>query len=103
MEDKKVVAGSPDLYFNYNRIAYLHNLNSPCTHFHLPIGVKNMIDRQKCINWIKRFNNYILCFILFYTGVAVSSLFNTFKKSRKECNFDNWEEVQDLEQMKKMY
>lgn len=62
-----------------------------------------MINRQKWINWIKRFNNYILSFILFYTGVAVSSLFNMFKKSEKKCNLDDWEVDQDLEQMKKMY
>lgn len=62
-----------------------------------------MIDIERWEERIKKLNNYVLCFILFYTGVALSSLFNMLKPAEREERWLEWSESQDLDKMKNMY
>lgn len=62
-----------------------------------------MIDKEKWKERIKRFNNYVLCFVLFYVGVSISSFFNMLRFSKEEVKLEEWDIEQKIEDMKNMY
>ncbi len=62
-----------------------------------------MIGKEELKKKIKSFNNYVLCFILFYFGVSASALFKKISVGKEKTGWKEWDVEQGLESMEELF